>query len=245
MLDRRSLLASLAATPLLSEKRLFSDDFRQGLGQWVIEAEKPASVTAQNGVLDIVTPAGLTAWFKRELTDPVAITYQAMAVSEGGPYDRVSDLNAFWMAREVGGGSPLKHRRSGAFADYDTLETYYVGQGGNGNTSTRSRRDADAEPLDVGAARRRRFAHRILVRRPATVRPRRSGALPSRLVWPADHAEPSAHPRLCGYPPRSLTTHANRKSRRGAEVPGRLLSGREKQRTRERGARRAPLPVAP
>ena len=60
MLDRRSLLASLAATPLLSEKRLFSDDFRQGLGQWVIEAEKPASVTAQNGVLDIVTPAGLT-----------------------------------------------------------------------------------------------------------------------------------------------------------------------------------------
>lgn len=116
MLDRRSLLASLAATPLLSEKRLFSDDFRQGLGQWVIEAEKPASVTAQNGVLDIVTPAGLTAWFKRELTDPVAITYQAMAVSEGGPYDRVSDLNAFWMAREVGGGSPLKHRRSGAFA---------------------------------------------------------------------------------------------------------------------------------
>lgn len=146
ILDRRSLLAGLAATPFAGEtpdrqaRRLFADDFRQGLGQWVIEAEKPATVVARDGLLDIVTPGGLTAWFRRELTGPIAITYQAQAVSEGGPYDRVSDLNAFWMAREVGGGSPLDHPRSGAFADYDTLETYYVGQGGNGNTSTRFRR---------------------------------------------------------------------------------------------------------
>ncbi len=143
MLDRRGLLASLAATPFAAEpapRRLFADDFREGLGQWVVEAEKPAVVTALDGVLDVVTPAGLTAWFKPELIGPIVITYQAMAVSESGPYDRVSDLNAFWMAREVGGGSPLAHRRSGAFSDYDTLETYYVGQGGNGNTTTRFRR---------------------------------------------------------------------------------------------------------
>lgn len=44
------------------------------------------------------------------------------------------------MAREADGGSPLDHPRSGAFADYDTLKTYYVGQGGNTNTSTRFRR---------------------------------------------------------------------------------------------------------
>lgn len=146
MLDRRSLLASLAATPFAGKradarhKRLFGDDFRTGLGQWTIEAEKPAAFTARDGVLDIVAPAGLTAWFRPELVGGIAVTYQAMAVSEGGPFDRVSDLNAFWMAREAGGGSPLDHSRSGAFADYDTLETYYVGQGGNGNSTTRFRR---------------------------------------------------------------------------------------------------------
>ncbi|WP_201722736.1 DUF6250 domain-containing protein [Caulobacter sp. BP25] len=146
MLDRRALLAGLAATPLAAEpasaksQRLFADDFRRGLDQWVIEAEKPATVLAREGVLDIVAPAGLTAWFKHELVGSVAIAYEAQAVSEGGAYDRVSDLNAFWMAREIGGGSPLDHPRSGAFADYDTLETYYVGQGGNGNTTTRFRR---------------------------------------------------------------------------------------------------------
>lgn len=146
MLDRRNLLASLVATPFASDpaarrdRPLFADDFRQGLAKWVIEAEKPATVTVRDGLMDIVAPAGLTAWFKAELVGPVAIAYEAMAVSEGGPYDRVSDLNAFWMAREPGGASPLDRPRSGAFADYDTLETYYVGQGGNGNTTTRLRR---------------------------------------------------------------------------------------------------------
>ncbi|AVQ04463.1 Tat pathway signal sequence domain protein [Caulobacter segnis] len=146
MLDRRSLLASLAATPFADqapyrrEQRLFADDFRRGLDQWVIEAEKPATAQARDGVLEIIAPGGLTAWFKPELIGPAAITYQAQAVSAGGPYDRVSDLNAFWMAREVDGGSPLDHPRSGAFADYDTLKTYYVGHGGNSNTTTRFRR---------------------------------------------------------------------------------------------------------
>jgi hypothetical protein len=140
MLDRRTLIAGLAATPFAGQgKRLHADAFHD-LKRWTIEAEKPATVTTNDGVLDIVAPAGLTAWFKPELVGPVAITYQAQAVSEGGPFDRVSDLNCFWMAREADGGSPLDHPRSGAFADYDTLKTYYVGQGGNTNTSTRFRR---------------------------------------------------------------------------------------------------------
>ncbi|MET3666027.1 DUF6250 domain-containing protein [Caulobacter sp. 1776] len=141
ILDRRTLLAGLAATPFAGQgRRLFADDFRHGMKHWTIEAEKPATVVAKGGVLDIVAAAGLTVWFKRELVGPVAIAYEAQAVSAGGPYDRVSDLNAFWMARELDGSSPLAHPRSGAFADYDTLKTYYVGQGGNGNTTTRFRR---------------------------------------------------------------------------------------------------------
>ena len=140
MLDRRTLLAGLAASPFAGQgKRLYADGFRN-LKHWMIEAEKPATVTTKDGVLDIVAPAGFSAWFKPELVGPVAITYQAQAVSEGGPLDRVSDLNCFWMARGADGGSPLDHPRSGAFADYDTLKTYYVGQGGNSNTSTRFRR---------------------------------------------------------------------------------------------------------
>jgi hypothetical protein len=148
---RRALLgglAWLAAGPALAAsdrpprrgRRLHADDFRHGLGQWVLEAEKPARVSVQGGVLDIDTPAGLTLWFRPELIGPVMIEYEARAVSAGGPNDRVSDLNAFWMARDASGGSPLATPRTGAFADYDTLKTYYVGQGGNANTSTRFRR---------------------------------------------------------------------------------------------------------
>jgi hypothetical protein len=150
-MKRRALLgglAWLAAGPALagSDKRprrgqrLHADDFRHGLDQWALEAENPAKVGVRNGVLDIDTPAGLTLWFRPELVGPVLIQYEAQAVSAGGPNDRVSDLNAFWMARDAGGGSPLVTPRTGAFADYDTLKTYYVGQGGNANTSTRFRR---------------------------------------------------------------------------------------------------------
>lgn len=141
-------LAALAAGPALAAtsppprpgRRLHADDFRRGLDQWTLEAEKPARVDVRDGVLDIDTPAGLTLWFRPELAGSVMIQYEAQAVSAGGPNDRVSDLNAFWMARDADGGSPLTRPRTGAFAEYDTLKTYYVGQGGNGNTSTRFRR---------------------------------------------------------------------------------------------------------
>jgi hypothetical protein len=150
-MKRRAILAGLASLaaspadaaagePYRRGRRLHADDFRRGLDQWAIETEKPARADARDGLLDIDAPAGLTLWFRPELTGPVMIEYQAQAVSAGGPNDRVSDLNAFWMAREVSGESPLARPRSGAFADYDTLRTYYVGQGGNGNTTTRFRR---------------------------------------------------------------------------------------------------------
>ncbi len=109
---------------------------------WVVEAEHPAARVRGDGrVIDIDTPGGLTLWYPRPLTGPVTIAFEAMAVSAGGPNDHVSDLNAFWMATdpEVAGGSPLG-RRSGRFEGYDTLLTYYVGIGGNRNTSTRMRR---------------------------------------------------------------------------------------------------------
>ena len=108
---------------------------------WRIEAESPdARVRFERGVIDIDTPKGLSLWFARPLTGPVAIRFHAMAVSAGGINDTVSDLNAFWMATNTDGGDVLATSRSGAFAEYDTLKTYYVGIGGNRNTTTRFRR---------------------------------------------------------------------------------------------------------
>jgi len=108
---------------------------------WIVEAESPdARFTLRDGVIDIDTPKGLTLWWRRDLSSPVTISFRAMAVAEGGANDRVSDLNAFWMARDRDGGSVLAHRRSGAFAQYDDMLAYYVGIGGNRNTTTRFRR---------------------------------------------------------------------------------------------------------
>jgi hypothetical protein len=122
-------------------KIVAADDFRHGLDSWLVEMEKPGSVTARDGVLDIDVPAGVTVWFRHELDGPVMIQYEATVVSAGGPNDRVSDLNSFWMAANPATPKDLfAHQRSGKFAEYNSLDMYYVGLGGNGNTTTRFRR---------------------------------------------------------------------------------------------------------
>jgi hypothetical protein len=149
-----SLLAALALLAGCAGPRatlIHQDDFRDGLGQWQIEAERPATVTANDGVLDIDTPAGITLWFKPKLSGPVRIEFEATAVSAGGPHDQVSDLNVFWMAANPDGREPVyARRRSGRFAEYNDLHTYYVGLGGNRNSTTRFRRyigDPEVRPL--------------------------------------------------------------------------------------------------
>ena len=140
-------LASCVAAP--EPRLLHSDDF-VNLDQWVIEAESPdARVSVRDGILDIDTPRGITLWFRPELTGPVEIEFLATAVSEGGANDQVSDLNVFWMASNRDGSSPLS-TRGGRFAEYNDLRTYYVGLGGNRNTTSRFRRyigDAEVRPL--------------------------------------------------------------------------------------------------
>jgi hypothetical protein len=142
------LLAGCAAPPA-GPPLLHADDFASA-GQWVLESEQPARVAAGNGVLDIDTPAGLTLWFKPRLTGPVEIQFDATAVDAGGPNDQVSDLNVFWMASNRDGSAPFPSSRNGRFAAYNDLLTYYVGLGGNRNTTSRFRRyigDSDLRPL--------------------------------------------------------------------------------------------------
>ncbi|TXC72599.1 Tat pathway signal sequence domain protein [Sphingomonas ginsenosidivorax] len=114
-------------------------DARNGSPQWRIEADKgSAKVSIQRGVIDVQSPDGVTLWYRQRLSGPVRIDYDVMAVSAGGANDAVSDVNAFWMARDP--GTTTLRPRDGAFASYDGLETYYVGIGGNRNTTTRFRR---------------------------------------------------------------------------------------------------------
>lgn len=111
---------------------------------WRTEAESPEAKVRYlpGGVIDIDTPRGLTLWYLDRLYGPVRIAFDAMAVSAAGPNDQVSDLNAFWMATDpaVPDGSVFARSRDGRFEAYDTLTTYYVGIGGNRNTTTRMRR---------------------------------------------------------------------------------------------------------
>ena len=120
---------------------LAQDDFKNGLDQWHSELERGGNVRAADGVLRVDVPAGCTLWFKQAFEGEILISFDALAVSRGGPNDRVSDLNCFWMATDARASVDLfSVQRSGRFSDYDELRCYYVGLGGNSNTTTRFRR---------------------------------------------------------------------------------------------------------
>ncbi|SDT66094.1 ABC-type glycerol-3-phosphate transport system, substrate-binding protein [Actinoplanes derwentensis] len=77
----------------------------------------------------------------QEIAGPYEIEFTATPIAAGGPNDKVTDLNTFWNAREVRSPEDIfATTRNGAFAEYDYLKTYYVGQGANLNTTTRFRK---------------------------------------------------------------------------------------------------------
>lgn len=114
------------------------------LNNWVVEQVPGGHVDVSGNALVIDDAGGCCVWWKQKLTAPVAITYDVTVVARSGPHDRVSDVNCFWMASDptAPGGCPFApgHGRTGRFKEYDSLETYYVGMGGNTNSTTRFRR---------------------------------------------------------------------------------------------------------
>jgi hypothetical protein len=112
------------------------------LDLWIVEQMPGGRVFTQNEALIIEDAAGCTVWFRRKLNAPVEISYDVVAAPKGGPNDRVSDVNCFWMASDPKSPDRRPAPRSGKFADYDSLHTYYVGMGGNNNSTTRFRRYA-------------------------------------------------------------------------------------------------------
>jgi len=126
---------------------------------WRIEAESAATrVLLRGDTLDITAPQGLSLWWSQPLTAPCTISYRACVVVAGGPCDRLSDLNCFWMASSpLSPNAPLPNRGGvggGAFLDYYRLQCYYLGYGGNHNTTTRFRR-YDGDSLAVTDPSRR------------------------------------------------------------------------------------------
>ena len=101
--------------------------------EWKVESEDPtATVTWKDGVCDIVAPKGLTLWYTKKMEGNVIIEYEA-AIVKGKTLARISDLNCFWQADQCGG-------YGGRFVDNYALSLYYMGYGGNYNTTTRFRR---------------------------------------------------------------------------------------------------------
>ncbi|RYZ19774.1 MAG: methyltransferase [Chitinophagaceae bacterium] len=120
---------------------LFADDFSDTTTHknWALElgGEDQKTCVVKNGYLELNTVGGVTAWYKKELQGNVLIEFDRTVVMEGGPNDRLSDLNQFWMATDPTG---KLFTRKGDFKEYDSLRLYYVGIGGNYNTTTRMRR---------------------------------------------------------------------------------------------------------
>jgi hypothetical protein len=129
-------------------KAIYSDNFDKDWSNWNIDLEKPETSTIKiiDGKLDVSTSIGATIWFKTQLSGNVMITYDVKVMDEGGAFDRVSDLNAFWMATDPSSNSI---QRDGKFASYDSLNLYYAGVGGHYNTFTRFRKYKGIEDKSI------------------------------------------------------------------------------------------------
>ena len=121
-------------------KLLYKDDFNSGLDKWVVEApqNEDSSVEIVDGKLVVDVNEGTTIWFDKKLSGNLLIEYRRKVIMEGGKNDRLSDLNNFWMATDPRNENLFT--RSGLFPEYDSLLMYYVGVGGNYNTTTRFRK---------------------------------------------------------------------------------------------------------
>jgi Domain of unknown function (DUF6250) len=122
-------------------KLIFEDSFSDAVlsTNWIVEKNKNEDSVCSivNGQLQLNSDGGVTVWYKNELKGNILIEYDRTVIMDGGKYDRLSDLNQFWMATDP---QNKMFTRQGGFREYDTLQMYYVGMGGNYNTTTRMRR---------------------------------------------------------------------------------------------------------
>ncbi|MFD2036476.1 DUF6250 domain-containing protein [Belliella marina] len=134
------------------ENILFKSDFTKtlDLNTWKVEMDSTSksAVYTDNEKLILDTEGGVTVWLDMELEGDYEITYTRKVVLDSGKNDRLSDLNQFWAASdptEIG-----MFMRSGKFESYDDMHLYYVGFGGNYNSTTRFRKYYQGEKPVLG-----------------------------------------------------------------------------------------------
>lgn len=119
---------------------LLQDDFAQLQSHWTIETNasnsKPVFVQDKKLVIDV--NGGGTVWLNEKLPDDILIECKRKVIMQGGKNDRLSDFNFFWMATDLKQANPFT--RKGVFSEYDSLQLYYIGIGGNQNTTSRFRK---------------------------------------------------------------------------------------------------------
>lgn len=113
------------------------------LKNWTIEDHSgEVKIIVSGDTLEITAPKGLTLWYNQRLTGDYEISYRVKMLMQGDKYDRLSDLNCFWGANDPEPPGNLFARsewRNGIFQHYKTLSLFYVGYGGNHNSTTRFR----------------------------------------------------------------------------------------------------------
>lgn len=123
-------------------KLIYAADFNKRIdtNEWISEMEPGpgSSVYTKDGKLLLDTRGGVTVWLNKKLKGNIQIEYKRTVLMEGKSNDRLSDLNQFWMAQDPRNAKLFT--RSGVFVQYDSLRLYYVGMGGNDNTTTRFRK---------------------------------------------------------------------------------------------------------
>ena len=143
------LLLLLSALPATAQSGLNQKEFNK---YWRVESEaSDYQVTFHHDTCEIVAPKGLTLWRKQPFTANTTVEYDAMVMN-----DRLSDLNFFWLASDPQEKDIWTRAdwRSGVFLRCYTLQMYYLGYGGNHNTTTRFRRyTGDGRGVDDAAHR--------------------------------------------------------------------------------------------
>ena len=126
-----------------NESRIIYNNSHITNENWIVEQQPEGTVTFENNVMEIADAKGCTVWFKHKLEGPITIEYDVTVIDENGEFDRVSDLNCFWMSNDPKSPNDFfknSNERQGKFLNYHELTQYYVGYGGHNNTKTRFRR---------------------------------------------------------------------------------------------------------
>lgn len=137
--------------PIQEHQLLAVGDFSEWWRNWEEESEIPAQIRflKADSSLDIIAPKGFTLWYKKPFEGNLTYQYQIRALSGTDSLNRCSDLNCFWMATDPLHPDSIFARKSfrgGVFGRTYSLSMYYLGFGGNGNTTTRFRKyDGDYE----------------------------------------------------------------------------------------------------